>query len=1024
MFTRGNVLARLAVGLAVVAALGLLGRDVERKLEPISLTVPGTASGRGQALADRYFDNSAPLVILLRGPSRQVDRQGRRLAAVLRSEADATTISPWDRGAVPGLRPGPRRALILVDLHLPLAEAMRDAVPRLEGMLQRRIQPPVEAVQSGFATISRALQVESQRATEHAELLAAPLLILVLLLVFRSLVAAAIPLAMGALTVIAGRGVLAALSSLMAIDSLSLAVCSMMGLALGVDYSLLIVSRFREELADGHEARSAARRARASAGRTTAFAGLTLFVAIFVSAFLQPGLLLASMAAALVVVTAISIALATLVLPPFLALLGERINAGRFRLPFSVRGGRRQDRRSLVSQAATAALRRPLLAALLIAVPLLALAMPALGFDTGPPSVGELPPGSPARQDAEEISSAIGPGWTSPFVLVTASPAGPVTAPKRLASLARWQRRIAAQDGVKAVVGPARLSRSTAPLRRLASSLKTKRQAELRRMARLGPGLRRAGNAVARLRSGLSRASVGSDALASGAGRAQHGASLIADGAGRAAAGGARAGSGARRLATGMARLAESQRQAGVAGLSLTLGLDSLYPGLDGEGAKQAQRLASELERDAGEDPSLRAVASRARRLAQSLAASRSEAGRLRTVAEQLNQGLNRMGDAGKRLAAGADRLAEGVPALEEAFGGLEAGAGRLAANLGRLEGGAQELGRGLSGGYSRATPLQARLLRAGTRATSFAEPLTQASRLRRRSPGIFNSGYLVLSAIDGASRPQRALAGEAVNIAQGGAAARMLIVSDHDFNTAGSRRVGALLVDDARRIERSTGMVAGVTGGAAVLEDYGSATRARLPLAIGAVIALTFLMLIAILRAPLLAALTVGLNLVTVSAAVGVMTLASRIPAGYPLGGHPYIDTIGAAIIFGVTFGLSIDYAMFLLARVKERHDRGRDNRMAILFGIERTAAVITGAAVIMAAVFACFAIAPIATVGQLGLGLTVAILLDATLIRIVLLPALMLLIGERVWYVPPALDRLLPKLNIGHGPLRDAET
>ena len=146
--------------------------------------------------------------------------------------------------------------------------------------------------------------------------------------------------------------------------------------------------------------------------------------------------------------------------------------------------------------------------------------------------------------------------------------------------------------------------------------------------------------------------------------------------------------------------------------------------------------------------------------------------------------------------------------------------------------------------------------------------------------------------------------------------------------------------------------------------------------------------------------------------------------------GGHPYIDTVGAAAIFGVTFGLSIDYAVFILARMREKYtqitseraDVSEDqasvaspiddpNAAAIRFGLEKTAGVIAGAAAIMAAVFASFAVAPVATVSQMGLGLTVAILLDATVVRLVLLPALMLLLGERVWHTPAWLDRLLPK-------------
>jgi RND superfamily putative drug exporter len=294
---------------------------------------------------------------------------------------------------------------------------------------------------------------------------------------------------------------------------------------------------------------------------------------------------------------------------------------------------------------------------------------------------------------------------------------------------------------------------------------------------------------------------------------------------------------------------------------------------------------------------------------------------------------------------------------------------------------------------------------------------------LRHRSPHLFDSGYFVLSALDGAPPLARSLAGEAVNVEGGGQAARLLIVSTKPFNTTGSRATGAMLHTEAQRLAREGDLEAGVSGGAAILNDYGAATKSRLPLVIGSIVAITFLMLVAVLRAPLLAALAVLLNLASVAAAVGVVSLICKVPAGYPLGGHSYIDTVGAAGIFGVTFGLSIDYAVFLLARMRERREVGADNAAAITFGLEKTAGVITGAAAIMAAVFVSFAAAPIATVSQLGVGLTVAILLDATVVRIVLLPALMLLLGDRVWRVPTALDRLLPRFDVHGARSGDAE-
>jgi putative drug exporter of the RND superfamily len=182
----------------------------------------------------------------------------------------------------------------------------------------------------------------------------------------------------------------------------------------------------------------------------------------------------------------------------------------------------------------------------------------------------------------------------------------------------------------------------------------------------------------------------------------------------------------------------------------------------------------------------------------------------------------------------------------------------------------------------------------------------------------------------------------------------------------------------------------------------------------VAAITIATFLVLVLVLRALPLAAIAVGLNLATVAVAFGVLTLLFNLPEDWPLGGRSYVDAVGATAIFGVVFGLSIDYAVFLLVRMRESYDRDGDNAAAIHFGLERTARVITGAAAIMMAVFIAFAGASIATVSQLGVGLTVAVLLDATVVRIVLLPALMLLLGDRVWWLPRRLERVLPRLNV----------
>ena len=109
----------------------------------------------------------------------------------LRADPGVTTLSPWDRGDVARLRPSPRRALIVADFHVGIAAAVNDSVPDLDRMLAENVRPPVRATQTGYATLSRAIQEESISAAERGELIALPILLLVLLLVFRSPVAAA-----------------------------------------------------------------------------------------------------------------------------------------------------------------------------------------------------------------------------------------------------------------------------------------------------------------------------------------------------------------------------------------------------------------------------------------------------------------------------------------------------------------------------------------------------------------------------------------------------------------------------------------------------------------------------------------------------------------------------------------------------------------------------------------------------------------------------------------------------------------
>jgi putative drug exporter of the RND superfamily len=1072
----------LAAAFLLLVVLGAVGAGVEEKLSPTSLEIPNTSSAQANRMLREHFGDSAPFVILLRGPAKELDRQGPALIRILRRDPAVTTLSPWDLGAVQRLRPSPRRAIVIADFHVGIDEAVNETVPELNGILESTIEPPVRSTQTGYATLSRSIQDDSIAATERGELIALPILLVVLLLVFRSPVAAAIPLAFGAVTVIASRGLLSILTNWFSIDAFALVVCTMMGLALGVDYALLMVSRFREELAAGATPIDAAGSTRGTAGRTTVFAGATLMLSMLVAFFIVPGSLLGSLAATLFLVVALSVIVAVVAGPAVLILVGPTLDRWRI-------GPAPGKRSSRLMALVGAALRRPAAVAIAIGAVVLALAVPALALKTGPPSQAQLAHDDPIRQDFELIEWAIGPGYDAPFVVVASAERGTVTEPRRLAVLSRWQHQIAALPGVQTVVGPAQISRAVAPLRRAESLLATTGSGPLAQLGRLGRNLGRAASGVAQLRDGISKASYGAGLLAVGSGRAETGAAALASGLAQADAGSERAVNALQTFASGTRRLAGAQHKAALAGLNLKFALQSLGPNLRRNALRRSRKVQRSLDEEANQtlprlqapaqeaeaqlkaafeqlkgmtvgksDPNYGAAMEAVRRALTAVSGTDPDSGapyaanytglptelaalqarlvedaeeakqvsvwlgsglalikRLRVGATRLSDGLRKLEGAGKKLAHGSARLARAAGSLQGGVARLGAGATALASGLARLRDGAGALEENLALGYSASAPLQSGLRRATVQVLSGnARVKRQVRRLQRASPGLFDSGYFVLSALDGARPRARERTATAVDLEGGGQAAAILVISRFTFNSPGSIALNERLEVEAERLGREADLDAGVAGGAAQLNDYSKVTRARIPVVVAAITLATFLILVLILRALPLAAIAVGLNLATVAVAFGVLTLLFNLPEDWPLGGRNYVDAVGAVAIFGVVFGLSIDYAVFLLVRMREHYIRHGDNAAAINFGLEHTARVITGAAAIMMAVFIAFAGAPIATVSQLGVGLTIAVLLDATVVRIVLLPALMLLLGDRVWWLPRSLDRVLPRLDV----------
>jgi len=216
------------------------------------------------------------------------------------------------------------------------------------------------------------------------------------------------------------------------------------------------------------------------------------------------------------------------------------------------------------------------------------------------------------------------------------------------------------------------------------------------------------------------------------------------------------------------------------------------------------------------------------------------------------------------------------------------------------------------------------------------------------------------------------------------------------------------------------TGLEVVVSGFVASAVDFSEYLKARLPLFIGVVLGLSFLLLMLAFRSILVPVKAVIMNLLAIGAAYGVVTAIFQ--WGWLSG---FLDIAPAPIepfvpmmMFAIVFGLSMDYEVFLLSRIREEYLRTGDSRTSVADGLAATARVITAAAAIMVVVFGSFVLEPNRIIKLFGVGLSFAVFLDATVVRMLLVPATMELLGDRNWWLPRWLDRLLPNIDVeGHG-------
>lgn len=444
----------VAAWLVVLAAAAVLFPRFSDGLTGASLTVNGSESERAERLLASEFGTSVTedVVAVFHSetltaadePFRQAVARG---AAALADEPEVAHVR--DPYATPGQIAEDGHTALLVAGLTGDAASRQEAAPRLQEALDTAATGDVEALLTGSSPLGAAVVAQQDADLARAEAIALPVALVVLALAFGTLVAAGLPLLLGMVTVLTSFGALGAVSGLASFDVFTQAVVAMIGLALGIDYSLFVVTRQREELA-AHPDRPIAETVgatMATAGKAVLFSGGTVAISI-------AGLLLVrapvfrNIALGVMTAVVVMLAVAVTLLPAVLALLGTRLN--RLPLPWlrsSV--ARPEPERSLWGRWSRVVMRRPVVVGGVAAVALAAAALPAtemrLGFHLGAEAVADEPAGRGYALVAEEFA----PGTATPLRLVASEDGGLSTASLR--ALDTLAQRLAADDRVAAV---------------------------------------------------------------------------------------------------------------------------------------------------------------------------------------------------------------------------------------------------------------------------------------------------------------------------------------------------------------------------------------------------------------------------------------------------------------------------------------------------------------------------------------------------------------------------------------------
>lgn len=975
LYHLGRLCVRLrwiVLALWLIAAIALIG--TAQKLGTTTnddLTLPNTGSQAAtDLLTDKFSpqqNGSSPIVFAIKEGSIHNEPYKSAIEAGFHAveklpNVDSVTNPYSDAGTVTGLISANDHVAMLpillttpsTSLTIPEAQKVFDTAAA-EG---RKAGMEVEA----GGTIGAELASEIQDDADKIGLAAAAI---ILTFVLGSLIAMGIPLITALFGLGIGLSIVTVLGTFVNVPSVAPTLATMIGLGVGIDYALFMVSRHISQLKTGMEIRESIARATATSGGAIVFAGGTVVVAISSLAVAKIPIVTALGYTSAIVVFVAVLAAITL-MPAVLALVGKGVT--HLKVPAFLRPKDKDPMDTIWAKFAHEVANHPLIASAVALVILGPLIFPFFSLRFGIPDTAVDPTSQTQRRAYDLIATNFGPGYNGPFLIAVelTPPAAPDPAYKALhhTTVALGHELQGEKQGGH---------RTRQELHRTKGRLKE----DGKRLTKRAAPITAQGNALvakaARLEARKTQLDTRAAVLTAKKLR------LESEGA---------------RLEQDAARMVGQLRKIAT------------------ETAKVLDKIAHTA------DPDKRA------RLEARLGRLKNRAERIIRKLEHLNTKKSHLEMQGKRLTRAAARLTQQGLALEREGAKLTAQGEQLAVRAAPLERQKARLERKGVALQKRATIAQrqaprkeahgkAQLKRFNKNKHSLEHQLKQAGGKAEGTDPRLQSLRTQLAAADGVT----AVSPPDVN--KEGTAAVLSVTPDASpASQATSDLVVELRTSTIPPATTNNGLTVYVGGETAAYVDLASLISKILPLNIAVVIALSFILLMLAFRSIVIPASAAVMNLLSVAAAYGVLTAVFQWGWGLDLIGIHDATTVPIAsyvplMMFAVLFGLSMDYEVFLMSQIKEHHDEGANTHDAVVAGLAISSRIITSAALIMVTVFGSFILNINPTVKQFGVGLAVAVAIDATIVRTLLVPASLTLLGKANWWFPKWLD-WLPHLDI----------